>query len=244
MVQFLATDIRTQTVGIESSRDYQLEGTIPEWLTVQKSDDQRSLSLKVADNTSTGPRMAQFSIRAGLMSKPIVVNQRSFIPDFYFLKCPQVVNGEGMSTIWEYKTNADNIKFEYDRENAGLSFVHNAVNRTLTFTPNRLGDVSVDLKISLDDYSFLKSIESKDKSDLYQESSINSLPPEKNNSTFMTVGDRFLTDYPDLQVEGLKIEPVDEPDANVYCLTATETNYSLFHRVFACLLYTSDAADE
>ena len=233
MVQFLATDIRTQTVGIESSRDYQLEGTIPEWLTVQKSDDQRSLSLKVADNTSTGPRMAQFSIRAGLMSKPIVVNQRSFIPDFYFLKCPQVVNGEGMSTIWEYKTNADNIKFEYDRENAGLSFVHNAVNRTLTFTPNRLGDVSVDLKISLDDYSFLKSIESKDKSDLYQESSINSLPPEKNNSTFMTVGDRFLTDYPDLQVEGLKIEPVDEPDANVYCLTATETNYSLFHRVFA-----------
>ncbi|MEG2066428.1 MAG: T9SS type A sorting domain-containing protein, partial [Tannerellaceae bacterium] len=232
-VQFLATDKRTQEVEIESSSVYELDGTIPGWLTVQKSNDQRSLTFKAEDNLSPNTRIAQFCVHAGLLSKPIVISQRSLIPDFYFLKCPPIRSGEGTSTVWEYKTNADNIKFKYAWGKEDLSFVHDPTSRTLTFTPDKPASVGVDLKISLNDHSFIKHIGSEDNSDLYQESSMNSLPPEKNNSTFMTVSDRFLTDHPDLHVPGLKIEPVNEPNANVYCLTTTETNYSLFPRKYA-----------
>lgn len=241
IVQFLAVDKRVQTVEVESSSDYQLDGTPPDWLTVEKSDDKRSLTFKVEDNTLSSTRMAQFCVRSGVMSKPIVISQKAPIPDFYFLKCPSIMSGVGKSTVWEYKTNADNIKIEYAWEKKGLSFVHDVANRTLTFTPNESGYVTADLTVTLDDYSFNKYVGSSDNSDLYRENTINRLPPERNNSSFMTVSDRFLTDYPNLRISGLAIEPVNESDANVYSLTTTETNYSLFNREFGMPLYISQA---
>lgn len=232
IVQFMPKDERTQSIEVESTSAYQLENTIPGWLTVQQSADKKSLAFKVNDNTSPGTRMAQLSVKSGMISKPVVISQKASIPDLYFTKCPPIESGKGKTTVWEYKTNADNIRFEYTWDNSDLSFVHDAANHTLAFTPNKPGNVGVSIRTTLDDFSFEKYVNSTDYLDFYKESTIYRLPPEKKNTSFMTVSDRFLTDFPNLRMQGLTIERVDEPDVNVYSLTTMETNYSLFDRDF------------